>query len=503
MAGINKNVGSGAQRAKRSILLTILFLGGVIIWSPQLIAGADASSSTSAFQFSVSLTGGIAPELGRKSFVNDLAVYFKEGDQVTLSSLPGGTGYMLVDNLLVIRVIAPDGTPSESSFDFNPLCLWWWWTLPPLDITSLFQPGKNKVILELYNTCGFPLSSWGIVLTRVTWIRSFMDISTEMMTDLKALNRRIYEFRKWLQLNEMLDSISKARDLAKLGLGSASRVSRIKELIWQLIEKKAEIEPLNKMRQLLDEVREVIPELKGKVAALRSAGAIGENTEQRILKRLSDLLIFVCNAIGEGKNEVCDNIIAIYPLPVQEELEVINQKLDKVNTTLDTALDELDQCPACDKQEIAKALKEAHALLSDAFRKIRAILDETSRKISKVAKELSGVVRRTHSMSLEKAAVTNDPIVTEVKFISSLKNGRQVIEFEVEGQGIAQIYVQIFDLSGRNVFTKESLSNHLTFDAKAETGYALANGIYFCKVTVRGWDGTIIKSEIKKLVVLR
>jgi len=493
-------------------LLSILFLSSVIICFPQLIANADVSSSTSAFQFSVSLTGGIAPASGRTSFKNDLTVYFKEGDKVILSGLPDGTGRIFIDNLLLIRVIQPDGTPSEFSYDFNPCCLpiCVMAPLPPRDITSFFQPGKNKVILELRNACGRPLSihsdeqsSWGIFLTRVTTISSFLDISNEMMTDLKTLNRRIYEFRKWQQLNEMLDLISKARDLAKLGLGSASRVSRIKQLISELTKKKAEVEPLNKMRQLLDEVREVIPELKSKVAALRSAGAIGENKEQRILKRLSDLLIFVCNAIGEGKNEVCNNIIVIYPLPVQGEVEVISQKLDEADIALDTALDELDQCPACDKQEIAEALKEAHARMSDAFQKIRAILDETSRKISKVAKELSDAVQWTQSMSYEKAAVSNDSIVAEVKLTSILKNGRQVVEFEVEGQGVAQIYVQILDLSGMNVFTGESFSNHLTFDAKADVGHALANGVYLCMVTVRSWDRTIIRSEIKKLVVLR
>jgi hypothetical protein len=31
----------------------------------------------------------------------------------------------------------------------------------------------------------------------------------------------------------------------------------------------------------------------------------------------------------------------------------------------------------------------------------------------------------------------------------------------------------------------------------------MANGVYLYVVTVKGWDGSIIRSEVRKLVILR
>ena len=41
------------------------------------------------------------------------------------------------------------------------------------------------------------------------------------------------------------------------------------------------------------------------------------------------------------------------------------------------------------------------------------------------------------------------------------------------------------------------------YDLSDEHGNVSANGVYLYVVTVKGWDGTTVRSEIRKLIVLR
>jgi PKD repeat protein len=76
--------------------------------------------------------------------------------------------------------------------------------------------------------------------------------------------------------------------------------------------------------------------------------------------------------------------------------------------------------------------------------------------------------------------------------------------FKVEGQGIASIQVEVYNLAGRKVFdSEEVLGNALDWQLTNDQGQPLANGVYLYIITVRGYDGQVIKSEVRKLVVLR
>jgi hypothetical protein len=76
--------------------------------------------------------------------------------------------------------------------------------------------------------------------------------------------------------------------------------------------------------------------------------------------------------------------------------------------------------------------------------------------------------------------------------------------FQAEGLGIAQVFIEIYDLSGTPAFTSGWQSGS-TFEWHLQNnqGQSIANGVYLYVITVRGWDGTILRSEVKKLVVLR
>ena len=76
--------------------------------------------------------------------------------------------------------------------------------------------------------------------------------------------------------------------------------------------------------------------------------------------------------------------------------------------------------------------------------------------------------------------------------------------FEVKGEGIESIQVQIFDLSGRRIFDSLELPGG-TFEwhLEDENGEVVANGVYLYLVTARGIEGQVFRSKVNKLVILR
>ncbi len=85
-----------------------------------------------------------------------------------------------------------------------------------------------------------------------------------------------------------------------------------------------------------------------------------------------------------------------------------------------------------------------------------------------------------------------------------IRRSHQAMSFIVEGAGIKSIEVEIFDLAGRRVFASgEVLGNMLEWRLQNDQGKVLANGVYLYVITVRGFDEKVIRSAVKKLVILR
>lgn len=84
-----------------------------------------------------------------------------------------------------------------------------------------------------------------------------------------------------------------------------------------------------------------------------------------------------------------------------------------------------------------------------------------------------------------------------------LSTSNRATTFVASGQGITSMGVEIFDLAGRQVFAQQTTGTRLTWNLSAQGGETVANGVYFYMVTVRGADGQTLRSEVKKLVVLR
>ena len=81
--------------------------------------------------------------------------------------------------------------------------------------------------------------------------------------------------------------------------------------------------------------------------------------------------------------------------------------------------------------------------------------------------------------------------------------GRNSILFRAQGTQATRLDVDVFSLTGRKVFTGRAYGNSLRWNLKSKSGAPLANGIYLYMITIRGADGSIVRSEIKKLVILR
>ncbi len=80
----------------------------------------------------------------------------------------------------------------------------------------------------------------------------------------------------------------------------------------------------------------------------------------------------------------------------------------------------------------------------------------------------------------------------------------QWIHFRAVGAGIAEMRVQVFDLAGRALFVSDwQKGTELHWLALTEDGRALANGVYLYVVSVRGIDGSLARSRVHKLVILR
>ena len=75
--------------------------------------------------------------------------------------------------------------------------------------------------------------------------------------------------------------------------------------------------------------------------------------------------------------------------------------------------------------------------------------------------------------------------------------------FNVSGQGISSINVDIFNMSGNSVFSAEKTGSSLNWSQIASTGAPVANGTYLYVVTAMGTDGTSVTSEVQKLAVVR
>jgi murein DD-endopeptidase MepM/ murein hydrolase activator NlpD len=93
--------------------------------------------------------------------------------------------------------------------------------------------------------------------------------------------------------------------------------------------------------------------------------------------------------------------------------------------------------------------------------------------------------------------------VFEVQVCPNPVTGGKSVAFTAQGEGIRDIKVEIYDLSGRQVFESGYVGNGFQWNLQTHKGRIVANGIYLYVVKIRGFNGETFTSKIKKLVILR
>lgn len=99
---------------------------------------------------------------------------------------------------------------------------------------------------------------------------------------------------------------------------------------------------------------------------------------------------------------------------------------------------------------------------------------------------------------------SNETTKTEwLSEISTAMDHQGVLTISLRGKDISSAILEIFDLGGRRVFTTESSTSRLQFRGQGDRGQRLPNGVYLYIVTMRGPNQQIVKTEVKKLLILR
>ena len=83
------------------------------------------------------------------------------------------------------------------------------------------------------------------------------------------------------------------------------------------------------------------------------------------------------------------------------------------------------------------------------------------------------------------------------------QNAFGAFKIEVSGAGIGQLDLEVYDLTGRVVKTQSSNRPQMSGQWLTNDQRPMVNGVYFYKVLVRGQDGNVIHSDLRKLILLR
>jgi hypothetical protein len=103
--------------------------------------------------------------------------------------------------------------------------------------------------------------------------------------------------------------------------------------------------------------------------------------------------------------------------------------------------------------------------------------------------------------SLDDAQPTGEPLVIN-RILVSLQG--KSLSFRVAGQGVESLRVEVYDLAGNAVFSSGwAHGSALRWNLLDASGRPVANGAYLYVVTVRDASGALVKSEVRKLALLR
>ena len=90
-----------------------------------------------------------------------------------------------------------------------------------------------------------------------------------------------------------------------------------------------------------------------------------------------------------------------------------------------------------------------------------------------------------------------------LKFGHASRVGAKQVIFKAQGVGSTSIEVNIFSLRGQRIAHRSEHGNQLRWNMLTDLSRVVANGVYLYQITIRDSLGNVIRSEIRKLLVLR
>jgi hypothetical protein len=127
----------------------------------------------------------------------------------------------------------------------------------------------------------------------------------------------------------------------------------------------------------------------------------------------------------------------------------------------------------------------------------------TGQVIQKFFINLRGIAVATNQTF--RSAATN-PLAFNLQGWGMQRSTADEYTFEVQGEGLATMQAEIFSLSGKAVYDSGAVfgrSVRWSPFVSGTTQAALANGVYFYRLTIRGLDGSIRHTAVQKFVLMR
>ncbi|MBI1730825.1 hypothetical protein HY229_07965 [Candidatus Acetothermia bacterium] len=123
----------------------------------------------------------------------------------------------------------------------------------------------------------------------------------------------------------------------------------------------------------------------------------------------------------------------------------------------------------------------------------------TSADVAQIAK----LAITTAAAGLAASSDVQSPVVAALH-VSQIQTTVRLgaIAFRAQGTGVSSMEVRLYSLTGRQILAGKSTGSQLMVHARDQFGKALANGVYLYVVTVHGVDGSVLRSVVKKLVIL-
>lgn len=96
------------------------------------------------------------------------------------------------------------------------------------------------------------------------------------------------------------------------------------------------------------------------------------------------------------------------------------------------------------------------------------------------------------------------PFNVHQTFATTQSSQGDAIRFVAMGTGIESVRVEIFSLFGERIFDSGFVRNNaLSWNRLTDDGRLVANGVYLYVITARGFNGQMVRSQVKKIAVVR